>query len=239
MKKYFIALLALGTIVSCNKKTEQNTGDYNLTIKGNVDGLKQGKLYFQKEIDSTLVTIDSVIVDGNSQFEKKFNLESPELMFLNIERHNSNNIDNSLVFFAEPGEMSINTTLEQFYYNAKITGSKNHDLYEQYRQITSRYTNENTKLIGLNVLANKDKNTVRIDSIQKVADKLTSQRYLAIANFVKNNPDKEISALLLVDEIPNISKPILDSITKNITPEVLNSKYGKELQKLLKLRENE
>ena len=115
----------------------------------------------------------------------------------------------------------------------------NHDLYEQYRQITSRYTNENTKLIGLNVLANKDKNTVRIDSIQKAADKLTSQRYLAIANFVKNNPDKEISALLLVDEIPNISKPILDSITKNITPEVLNSKYGKELQKLLKLRENE
>lgn len=238
MKKYFIALLALTSILSCTKKADEIT-DYNLIIKGNVDGFKQGKLYFQKEIDSALVVIDSVIVDGNSQFEKKFKLESPELMFLNIERHNSNNIDNSLVFFAEPGELNIKTTLEQFYYNAKITGSKNHELYEQYKKITSRYNNENTKLIGLRVLATKDKNQVRLDSIDKASAKLNAQRYLMIANFVKNNQDKEIAPLLIVDEIPNISKPILDTITQKITPEVLKSKYGQELQKLLKLRENE
>jgi len=238
MKKIFIAFATLTTIISCTNKTDSST-DYNLTITGNVDGLKQGKLYFQKEIDSVLVTIDSVLVNGDSKFEKKFKIDSPELMFLNIERNNSNNIDNSLVFFAEPGVMNINTTLQQFYYNAKITGSKNHDLYDQYRQIVSRYTNENTKLIGLNVLAAKDKNMIRLDSINKASNKLLAQRYLSVANFVKNNQDKEISALLIVDEIPNISKPILDTITKNISPEVLNSKYGKELAKLLKLRENE
>lgn len=238
MKKILIALATLTTILSCTKKTDEST-DYNLTITGNIDGLKQGKLYFQKEIDSSLVTIDSVIVDGDSKFIKKFKIDSPELMFLNIERNNSNNIDNSLVFFAEPGEMNINTTLQQFYYNAKISGSQNHDLYEQYRQIVGRYTNENTKLIGLNVLALKENNTTRVDSIQKAADKLLAQRYLAVANFVKNNPNKEIAALLIVDEIPYISKPLLDTITKNITPEVYNSKYGKELTKLLKLRENE
>lgn len=238
MKKYFIALVALTSILSCTKKSD-NVTDYNLIIKGNVDGLKQGKLYFQKEIDSALVTIDSVIVDGNSQFEKKFKLESPELMFLNIERRNSNNIDNSLVFFAEPGEINLKTTLEQFYYNAKITGSKNHDLYEQYRKIVSRFNNENTKLIALRVLAVKDNNTTRIDSIDNASKKLTAQRYLNVANFVKNHQDKEIAPLLIVDEIPNIAKPILDTITQKITPEVLNSKYGQQLQKLLKLRENE
>ena len=238
MKKILIALATLTTLISCTKKTDE-ISDYNLTITGNVDGLKQGKLYFQKEIDSALVTIDSVIVDGDSKFVKKFKIDSPELIFLNLERHNSNNIDNSLVFFAEPGEININTTLQQFYYNAKITGSKNHDLYEQYRQLVSRYTNENAILIGLNVIATKEKNNARLDSIQKAADRLIAQRYLAVANFVKNNPDKEISALLIVDEIPNIAKPLLDTITKNITPEVYNSKYGQELTKLLKVRENE
>jgi len=238
MKNIFFALASLALILSCTSKNEENK-DYNLTITGNIDGFRQGKLYFQKEMDSALVTIDSVIVDGDSKFEKKFKLDSPELMFLNIERNNSNNIDNSLVFFAEPGEMNITTTLKQFYYNAKITGSKNHDLYEQYRNMVSRYRNENTSLLGLNILAQKEHNNERIDSIQQASNKLTVQRYLAVANFVKNNPDKEIAALLIVDEIPNIAKPILDSITKNITPKVYNSKYGKELTKLLKERENE
>ncbi|UYW01587.1 DUF4369 domain-containing protein [Flavobacterium agricola] len=238
MKKIFFALATLTLIASCSNKQEENN-DYNLTITGNIDGFKQGKLYFQKEIDSALVTIDSVIVDGDSKFTKKFKIDSPELMFLNIERNNSNNIDNSLVFFAEPGEMNIETTLQQFYYNAKITGSKNHELYEQYRNMVSRYRNESTRLIGLDILAKKEKNYARIDSIQKASDKLIVQRYLAVANFVKNNQDKEIAALLIVDEIPNISKPILDSITKNIPTEVYNSKYGKELQNLLKVRETE
>ena len=71
MKKIFIAFATLTTIISCTNKTDSST-DYNLTITGNVDGLKQGKLYFQKEIDSVLVTIDSVLVNGDSKFEKKF-----------------------------------------------------------------------------------------------------------------------------------------------------------------------
>jgi hypothetical protein len=37
-------------------------------------------------------------------------------------------LDNNLLFFAEPGDISIETNLENYIADAKVTGSKNQDL---------------------------------------------------------------------------------------------------------------
>jgi hypothetical protein len=55
-----------------------------------------------------------------------------------LDRGTSNSLDNNLMFFAEPGTINIDTNLESYIANAKVTGSKNQDLFEEYKKINSR-----------------------------------------------------------------------------------------------------
>ena len=36
----------------------------NLTVKANIKGLKKGTLYLKKVVDTALVTIDSLVING-------------------------------------------------------------------------------------------------------------------------------------------------------------------------------
>jgi hypothetical protein len=38
----------------------------NLHVTGNIKGLKTGTLYIQRVVDSTLVAIDTIVIDGSS-----------------------------------------------------------------------------------------------------------------------------------------------------------------------------
>lgn len=232
MRKTLLALATLATLIACNKNDET----HNLTLTGNVEGFKQGKLYLQKIVDTTLVTIDSVIVDGDSKFERKFNIESPELYFLNIERRNSNNLDNMLAIFVEPGVININTTLQNYYSNAKVTGSKNHDLFVEYRKLAEKYNFETNSIIAQKLLASKDNNPKKLDSLNNRADKITMMKYLVYTNFAKNHGDKEIAPYVALAEIQDINTKYLDTIAKALTPEVIKSKYGKDFTQLLESR---
>ena len=116
MKKTVLALVALSTILACSEKESKN----NLHLTGNVSGLKKGTLYIQRLKDTSLVTIDSIKIEGDSKFETNIAIESPEMFYLSLNRGVSNSLDNNLLFFAEPGEMNIETNLDQFSYGAKV-----------------------------------------------------------------------------------------------------------------------
>ena len=77
MKKLLFAFLAITALYSCNK--ENNDGK-NLHITGVVKGLKQGKLYIKRIVDTSLVTMDSIIIKGNSTFESSLKIDSPEML---------------------------------------------------------------------------------------------------------------------------------------------------------------
>jgi hypothetical protein len=113
MKKIFLLAIAAITLFACNKN--EGDADTNLQISGDVKGLSQGKLYLQRIQDSTLVIIDSITINGDSKFESYVKLESPEMLYLFLDRGQTNSIDNSLPFFAEPGKIQIETTLKHFF----------------------------------------------------------------------------------------------------------------------------
>ena len=108
MKKILLVALTMITFISCQKK--ENVDGANLHIIGNIEGLGQGKLYIQKIQDSTLVVLDSIQIKGESNFESHIQLESPEMLFLFLDRGQTNSIDNSLPFFAEPGTCLLYTS---------------------------------------------------------------------------------------------------------------------------------
>jgi hypothetical protein len=64
------------------------------------------------------------------------------MLYLFLDRGVSNSLDNNIPFFAEQGKMNIETSLDFFTADAKITGSKNHELYEEYKEIIEKVSVE-------------------------------------------------------------------------------------------------
>lgn len=228
MKK-IIALFAAGTILLACAEKEQPKG--NLQLTGKIDGLKQGLLYIQKLEDTTLVVLDSIRIGGDSSFKSDLDIKSPEMLYLFLDRGTSNSIDNSLLVFAEPGAINIETSLERFYADSKITGSKNHDLYEEFKKVNSRFTGQQLDLAAEQLNAYKEKKAVSMSENEAKADRILKKKYLYAINFAINNKDKEVAPFVALSEINDAGTPFLDTIFKSLTPEIAASKYGKLLEK--------
>lgn len=226
MKNLLVALTALTLFTACQK---EDHGDANVHIAGTIKGFKKGRLFIQKEVDTALVNIDTINIDGSPTFESHLKLDSPEMLYLVIDRGTTESIDDNLKFFAEPGNIKIETTLDYFYSRAKITGSKNQDKYAEYEVMKRRFTDANLELIQRNMDATKKGDQVRLDSISKASEQNEKRRYLFTANFALNNAKFEAAPYIVLSEIQDINTKYLDTIQKSMTPQVAKSKYGKML----------
>lgn len=233
IKKYIALAVVFMSLVACSNKDKDGK---NLHLTGNIKGLSQGKLYIQQVQDSALKIIDSIEIKGDSKFETYINIDSPEMLYLFLDRGQTNSIDNNLPFFAEPGKMNIETTLKSFFADAKITGSKNHDLYVEYNAMKSKFNDKNMELIEKELENLKIKNKNSIDSISTEANKLIRKKYLYTANFATIHADKEIGPFLALSEIQNINLMYLDTIQVKMSKEVAKSKYGKKLTEFVSER---
>ena len=236
MKKIVFALLAATLLFACDKKDH---GDVNLHITGTIKGLKQGKLYIKKIVDTSLVTIDSIIINGNPRFESHVRIESPEMLYLILDRGRTASIDDRLPFFAEPGEMKIESSIDRFFAGAKITGSENQKIYEEFLKIKSRFTEKNMELVEKNIEATKNSNVKQLDSIIEQSEQLLKRRYRVTANFALNNAKHEVGPYVALSEIYDANIKYLDTIRKSMSPEVAKSHYGKMLTKFVEDRKKE
>ena len=234
MKKIFLAVIALITLIACDKK--ETVEGANVHITGNVEGLSQGKLYLQKIEDTTLVIIDSIQINGDSKFESHIKLDSPEMLYLALDRGQTNSIDNSLPFFAEPGNITIETTLKHFFADAKVKGSKNHDLWIEFKKINDRFNDENLVLMEKRLQNELKPNPTTTDSIEVTYEKLLKRKYRYTAHFATTHGDAAIAPYLALSEIANINITYLDTIQKSMKPDVAKSKYGKMLTDFVKER---
>jgi hypothetical protein len=225
MKKTILAFVAVSLLASCSDKESKT----NLHITGNIKGLKKGTLYIQRVVDTTLVALDTILIDGKSTFESDLDLKSPEMLYLFLDRGVSNSMDNNLLFFAEPGKMNIETSIDGYLSGAKITGSKNHDLYEEYRKIDSRFKDENLTLIEQKFNAIKYKNSKVLDSLNIKQESNIKRRYLYATNFAINNRNYEVAPYIALSEIYDINIKYLDTIQKSMSANVAKSLYGKKL----------
>ena len=225
MKKLLFALISILLLASC----EDKKSDKNFTLTGNIKGLKKGMLYIQRIVDTTLVPLDTIKINGDSHFTSEFDLKSPEMLYLFLDRGVSNSLDNNISFFAEPGAMDLETSLDFFTADVKITGSKNQELYDQYRKVISRYNDRDLDLVQLKYKAYKEKNTPEVAKIQAKQDALLKQKYLYTTNFAVNNGEHEVAPYIALADIYDINLKYLDTIQKRMSPKVAKSLYGKKL----------
>ncbi len=225
MKKSAVLSFTLVILASCSKEVSKT----NLHLTGNIKGLKKGTLYVQRVVDTNLVAIDTIKLDGSSNFDTNIDLKSAEMLYLFLDRGVTNSMDNNILFFAEPGSIDIQTNLDSYISSAKITGSKNQEKYEEYQKINARFRDKNLDMIQQKFSAFKSKNMVLVDSLNKVQDNNTKRKYLFATNFAINNKDYDIAPYIALSDIYDINIKYLDTIQKSMSPKVAQSLYGKKL----------
>lgn len=233
MKKISILLLAIIALSSCKNK------ESNLIVNANIEGLKKGTVYLQKIEDTLMVDVDSVAVNGNANITLEAFIESPQIMYLYLKKVDNSQYDDRIDFFAEKGEVSINTTLENFVTDAKIIGAKNQEKLEEYRKMMSRFNDKNLELIKENFEAQKEENEEKLIEVNKQYESLLKRKYLYTVNFAINNKDLEVAPYLALSEVFDANIKYLDTIYNSLEPKVKKSMYGKELKDFLKERKAE
>lgn len=235
MRKSIIVLLSIVVFASCSEKKSTK----NFVLTGNIKGLKKGTLYIQRINDTVLVAIDTIKINGDSHFTSEFDLQSPEMLYLFLDRGVSNSVDNNISFFAEKGKMDIETSLDFFTADVKITGSKNQALYDEYKKVVSRFVDQDLDLIEKRINAlknNKIEEAARIEEEQKG---ILKRKYLYTTNFAVNHGDYEVAPYVALAEIYDINLKYMDTIQKSMTPKVAKSLYGKKLNDFIAARKRD
>ena len=235
-----LSLLFVGIVLSsCNPSTKEASGDL-MVVKGSVEGLRKGTLFLQKIQDTMLINVDSTVVQGTPKFEFQTPLETAEVFYLYLDKEDGDSLNDRILFFGEKGTIEINTLLKTFESSAKITGSKNQELLQEYQFYSRKFNEQNLELVKGMYQAQADGNTLRSDSLGQKIKNLLKRRYLYTINFAANNTNENIAPYLALTQVFDANLSLLDSIAVKMTPEVQASKYGKEFLSFLeKRRESE
>lgn len=208
----------------------ENNINKNMNVNINIKNFKKGHVYLQKVTDSAIVNIDSIFVKNEKPIIFEYDIESPELFYVNLD---ISKLDNRIEFFGEKGNITIDTSLEKFNSNFKINGSYNDSIYREYLKIIKQFNNKKLDLIELSFNLSKANQVDSLVKVQKNLETLNKSQYLYNLNYVVSNGDRFISPLIAINEFSQASKVIKDTIRKSMSKEVQESKYGKIFEKLV------
>jgi len=229
LKNIILFFLLIG-IVACSKK------ESDLTVIGNVKGLRKGTLFLKKIQDTSIITVDSMQISGDANFKLESQIEEPEIFFLVLDKNDTD--EGRITFFANKGVTEINTTLKNFAFDAKINGSKQQSIFHEYNQMSTKFNNKNLDIIEENFNAIIKKDSTKALETDLRYKSLLKSKYLYTINFALNNKTSQVSPYLALKEINDAQLKYLDTIYVSLPDSIAESKYGKKLKSLIEERRN-
>ena len=215
MKKEFLIFNLLILTFSCS------TNETKMIVSGNIDGLKKGTLYLQKQQDSIIVSIDSILVEGNSNFKLETEINEPDIYYLYLDKNDGDSLNDIITFFGNNGKINIKTGLKNFDSSYEISGSKNTELLQEYFSIIRKFNLQNLDLLEIFYKAQIENNQAKIDSVNTQIENLIKRKYLYTLNFATNNSEFEISPYIAVSQIADANKEFLLKLYDTL-PEKIN-----------------
>jgi hypothetical protein len=229
MKKYFFFLLALVITVACTDSSSEG-----FSLSGEIEGVKVGSIYLQRLQDSVLVNVDSAVFDGKSTFKLKTELQGPEILYLHLDVKDGKEFNDRILFFAEDTTMQINSTLAKFDKNAVITGSKNQDIYSEFKKNNDELNKVYTAIIKRDMSLTSETRTQAItDSINTAYDKYLKKKVLYAINYAQLHKDKEVAPFILVAEASEANPLLLEGVYQKMPKKIQTTIYGKQLSELI------
>lgn len=224
-----ICIYFITAALFCISCTEHKKNNFN--IQGKVFGLKKGTLYLEKIDLDTIQILDSISIYGKETFSFSSNIDEANLFSISLNKSPNKKI----IFLSEPGTINIETTLNQFFAKAKITGSKQQDLLAEHDRYTKEIQYENLNLIRDRFLAQKDGDLKKTNEINNKYNQNLKRSYLFSANFAINNNKNMVAPYIAMTRMENATPKLKKQIYDALTIEVKQSKYGILLKKELNL----
>ncbi|MGY5354859.1 DUF4369 domain-containing protein [Wenyingzhuangia sp. IMCC45467] len=224
--KNFLYLITV--IIFCASCTEKKQGNFN--IQGKIIGLKKGTIYLEKiDIDSTQI-LDSVSVNnGTETFTFSEDIKEANLFSISLDK----SLTRKILFFSEPGNISIETELNKFISKAKITGSVQQDLLNKHDEYTKQIQYQNLDIIKEKFIAQKEGALDKIAELDNKYNQNLKRIYLFSANYAINNGSNAVAPYIAISRMDNATPKLKKQIYDALTPEVKESKYGLLLKKEL------
>ena len=224
MKKIISCIVLVSLLISCTNKKNGS-----LIVSGKIDGLKKGTLYLQKYKDTLLVSVDSIQLNGISTFRLVDEIDSAEIYYVSLDKKGNEKIS----FFAEKGEITVNSKLSKFEISAKITGSKNQELLEEHTEMIKKFNGKQMDFLKDKFEAHKNNNLALLTKIEKDEKNLIKRKYYFSTNFAVNNGTFEIAPYIALTELYYANVKLLDTINNSLSKNVKASKYGLELEEFI------
>ncbi|MCK5782077.1 MAG: DUF4369 domain-containing protein [Flavobacteriales bacterium] len=223
MKRILLGLTLIGLLNSCSEQK-----DSNFTLEGKVKGMRKGIVYLQRDIDGQVSTVDSLFLKGTDSFKFQGNIESPEVFYLSTSRRNSS----TLPVFVEKSVIVVEADVKDIL-TAKIEGSENQVLLDQFNHIIGRYNSYKNELYVKGLKANTNKHFKTFKSISSQYERNEEKKLRYILNFAVSNGSKDIAPYIALNYLSSTDITVLDTISKSMTDEIRTGKYGKELDELV------
>ena len=226
MKKYLLLLIII-IISSC-------TTTDNFYLNGDIKGLKKGTIVLSKSIKNLEIILDSINLNGDSNFTLSCFLNEPEVLKIKLTNSGLNN--DEIYFFANEGVTDFKTNLKRFVYEADFNGSLQQRKLDEFKKMMTKYNEENLNLIKNQIeLYNNEDEIIIIN--QKLVN-LKKREMFYIINFTINNSNSEVSPFIANKYLNDINIKYLDTIYKSLEESIKNSKYGLILKKKLTKEDN-
>ena len=221
MKKYSILLFL---VFSCNFNQE------NFELSGNINGLENGVIYLIElsSIEKEII-LDSTTVDNKSSFLLKGYIKEPQILKIRLGQSNTNEIE----FFAEIGEMKLNTSNKRFQFDAQFSGSRHQENLDKFNSYLMKFEEEDIDLLELQIQESIKGDEKKIDSISILRENNDKRKILFVINYITNNNKEIISPYLALKYNQDIQLEYLTKIYNSYSKEISESKYGIELNKII------
>lgn len=226
MKNILLGLIVLAfTFNSCSNKKEGN-----FIVNTKIIGLKKGTIYLEKIENKKFIVLDSLYINNaKEEFSLNAQIKEADIYIISLNKSNEQHIS----FFAEPGVVNISTTLKDFNFNAKISGSEQQKLLEKHDEYTKRINDRNLDLIKEQFDAQKQNNILRSEEIEVKRNNNLKRSYLFSANYAIANKNKAIAPFIAYTRMPNATPALKQKIYDSLTSDIKESKYGKLLKESL------
>lgn len=232
MKHTIAKLFLITLLVSCSSPKK----DMQVTVE--VENLKKGTFYLERVQDSVLVAVDSIFLGREEAVVLQADLDHPELFYILLDRNQTNDIDNRIPFFGHAGEISIQTTLDDYVTKAEVSGSPTQEIYNAYLRVIRQFNNEELDLLAAYLQAQISQNADSLTLVKQQTASLSKRKILFTVNFAVNNANSVVAPYLALSELPKVSKSFLDTIAASMSDDVANSRYGMFLTDFLSELEN-
>ena len=219
MKKYLLLLIIISSCSPTN----------NFQLNGDIKGLKKGTILLTKSIEGGEVTLDSINLNGTSEFILGSYINEPEVLKIKLTK--SGIYDDEVEFFANKGITNFKTNLKRFSYESNFKGSKQQEKLDNFNRMLTRFNEENLNLIKTQIefYGNQEK----LNIINRELINLKKRETYFIINFSINNIDSEISPYIAGKFLSVGNIRYLDTIYNSLNKKIKDSKYGVLLKDII------